>query len=436
MEIKSQLIRLLVRIPSTQTVGERRALLSITGFDYLGVRINTLEKSNYVFFTELIELLFSEGQAKLLTFIRELVDSEFIGLESREKLNGFITQIEALEPEKWNSEFNQSPENKKFDVIPASNQSLESLTRQNTKLIVPSVPGTQTFDFTVVTINAQGKEIDYFQGEACCLKEELGNGIVLDMVYVPGGEFWMGSPESEGNRYSNERPQHLVTIKPFFISKYAITQIQWREIASLPQVRQKLKLRPSRKGGQNHPVTQISWFDAVEFCDRVSQKTGYNYRLPNEAEWEYACRAGTTTPFHFGETINFQIANYDSRYPYRSEPKGIYLEKTTEVGSFQLANSFGLFDMHGLVWEWCLDNWHQNYDKAPTNADAWLDNDDNKTRVIRGGSWRNEPLLCRSSSRQFNYANETSNNIGFRVVLTFHGMWKRQGRFAIITGEP
>ncbi|MEB3215894.1 MAG: formylglycine-generating enzyme family protein [Nostocales cyanobacterium 94392] len=403
-------------MPSTHSIDERRALLNFTGFDYLINRINNIASNNFVFFSQLTELLFSEGQTEVVRFLNALIDSGLVGLETREKLNAFIAQIEALKPQQWNSKFNQPSVNQKVDLIPASNQSAESLTRQNTKLIVPSVPGTQIFDFTIVTINAQGKEIDYFQGEACCLKEELENGIVLDMVYVPGGEFWMGSPDSEGKRYLNERPQHLVTVKPFFISKYPITKTQWREIYSLPEVRQKLKSRPSLKGGQNHPVTQISWFDAVEFCDRVSQKTGYNYRLPNEAEWEYACRAGTTTPFHFGETINFQIANYDSRYPYRSEPKGIYLEKTTEVGSFQLANSFGLFDMHGLVWEWCLDNWHQNYDKAPTNADAWLDNDDNKTRVIRGGSWRNEPLLCRSSSRQFNYANETLNNIGFRVI--------------------
>ena len=417
MEIKPQLILLLINMPSTHAVDERRALLNFTGFDYLLNRINNISSNNLVFFSQLTELLFSEGQTEVLRFLNALVDSGLVGLETREKLNALIAQIEALEAYKWNSEFNQPPENQKVDVIPASNRNVESLIQQqNIELITPSVPGTQIFDFTVVTINAQGKEIDYSQGQACCLKEELGNGVVLDMVYVPGGEFWMGSPESEGKRCSEERHHHLVTVKPFFISKYPITQTQWREIATLPKVSQKLKLLPSRKGGKNHPVTQVSWFDAVEFCDRLSQKTSHKYRLPSEAEWEYACRAQTSTPFHFGETINFQIANYDSRYPYRSEPKGIYLEKTTEVGSFQLANSFGLFDMHGLVWEWCLDNWHQNYDKAPTNGDAWLESNDNNTRVMRGGSWRNEPLLCRSSSRQFNYADETLNNIGFRVV--------------------
>jgi formylglycine-generating enzyme required for sulfatase activity len=212
------------------------------------------------------------------------------------------------------------------------------------------------------------------------------------MVYIPGGQFFMGSPESEGKRYSNERPQHKVTVKQFLISKYPITQAQWREVASLSEVRQKLKPRPSRNGGKSHPITQVSWFNAIEFCDRLSQKTGKEYRLPTEAEWEYACRAGTTTPFHFGETITSNLVNCDNSRPYRSEPKGIYLEKTTQVGSFEFANPFGLFDMHGLVWEWCLDHWHENYNNAPTNEDAWLDSGENQNRVIRGGSWLNDNL--------------------------------------------
>ncbi|MCJ8282646.1 MAG: formylglycine-generating enzyme family protein [Rivularia sp. ALOHA_DT_140] len=374
MEIKPQLIRILAKIPSTQTVGERRALLSITGFDYLSARINTLEKSNNVFFSELIELVFSEGQTKLLTFLRGLVDSDFIGLEAGEKLNNLIAQIEVIKPQQWDSEFNQRNNNLHVETVSNSNQNSQSLkSKQNRKLIVPSIPGTQVFEFTTVTLNARGKEIESSPEVACSSTEELGNGDILEMVYIPEGEFWMGSPESEGRRYYDERPQHLVKIKPFFISKFPITQTQWREIANLPPVKRNLKLRPSPKGGKNHPVTQVSWFEAVEFCDRLSQKTGYKYRLPSEAEWEYACRGGTSTPFHTGETISFQTANYDSRYPYRREPKGTYLGKTTEVGSFEIANSFGLYDMHGLVWEWCLDNWHENYDNshlAPENLDV------------------------------------------------------------------
>jgi formylglycine-generating enzyme required for sulfatase activity len=408
MDIKSQLIQILVRIPLTQMVNERRALLSITGFDFLNVRISTFEQSNYVFFSELVELIFSEGQIQLLTFIRALLDSEFIGFETKDKLNNLIIKIEALELQQWNHESIQPTNNKKFVEVRKEQPKI--------KLIVPSVPGTQAFEFTVVTINAQGKEIDYQQRQAYSLREDLGNGVILEMVYIPEGQFTMGSPEAEGKRYLKERPQRLVTTKPFFISKYPITQTEWKQIASLPEARQNLKLRPSRQGGKNHPVTQVSWFDAVDFCRYLSQKTGYKYSLPSEAQWEYACRAGSKTPFHFGETINCNLANYDANFPYRLEPKGVYRQKTVEVNTFPFANLFGLFDMHGNVWEWCLDNWHENYNNAPKNEDAWIDDSNNHARVIRGGSWRNEPCLCRSSSRQFNYASETLNNIGFRVV--------------------
>jgi formylglycine-generating enzyme required for sulfatase activity len=267
-------------------------------------------------------------------------------------------------------------------------------------------------------VDVQGKEISRRRGQAHYLTEDLGNGVTLEMVYIPGGTFLMGWPESEGKRYSNERPQHSVTVKPFLISKYPITQAQWREVAVLSEVGQELKLRPSRSGGKSHPVTQVSWHDAVEFCDRLSQKTGHEYRLPTEAEWEYACRAGTTTPFHFGETITSDLANYDARQSYRSKHQGIYREVTTPVGNFQVANLFGLFDMHGNVWEWCLDHWHENYDKAPTNGDEWLNNSKSQTRVMRGGSWINDPSMCRSSSRFHQNASEMFKHVGFRIVFS------------------
>ncbi|MGB3536200.1 MAG: SUMF1/EgtB/PvdO family nonheme iron enzyme [Microcoleaceae cyanobacterium] len=289
---------------------------------------------------------------------------------------------------------------------------------QNTQLIIPSVPGTQTFEFTTVIIDAHGKEISRSQSQNHFLIEDLGNGVMLKMVVIPGGEFLMGSPDSEGSRYSNERPQHSVTIKPFLISKYPITKAQWREVACLPEVHRKLKLLPSRLGGKSHPVTKVSWYDAVEFCDRLSRKTAQQYRLPSEAEWEYACRARTTTPFHFGETITTSLANFDGRYPYASEYQGIYLKKTTPVDHFNIANNFGLFDMHGNVLEWCLDHWHNNYENAPTDGNEWLDNSEHENRVKRGGSWRNEPLLCRSSSRKPDNASKQAPNIGFRIVCS------------------
>jgi len=155
----------------------------------------------------------------------------------------------------------------------------------------------------------------------------------------------------------------------------------------------------------------------VEFCDRLSQQTGKNYRLPSEAEWEYACRAGTTTPFHFGETISPKYANYDGRTVYGDNGfEGEYREQTTPVGSFGVANRFGLSDMHGNVWEWCTDHWHENYDNAPTDGSAWVTDGNSDRRVLRGGSWGNDPEGCRSAYRARNDPADTYDFYGFRVV--------------------
>ncbi len=162
----------------------------------------------------------------------------------------------------------------------------------------------------------------------------------------------------------------------------------------------------------------VSWYDVVEFCARLSQKAGREYRLPSEAEWEYACRAGTTTPFHFGETITPELANYDGNYTYGSGSKGKYVEKTTPVGSFKVANAFGLYDMHGNVWEWCADNWHNTYEGAPTDGSAWSNNNDNDnhSRMLRGGSWSFDPWYCRSAGRYYLGPVDRGSLIGFRVV--------------------
>lgn len=357
-------------------------------------------------------------------------NSEYIESKSKQEIRGFNSEYNQLispnftKPYSSNnvefpnqSQFSRQQEN--LPIFSTPSQSTESWEeRQNKMLVVavPSLPGTQTFEFTTVMVDIQGKEISRRRGQAHYLKEDLGNGVTLEMVYIPGGTFLMGSPESKGKRYSNERPQHSVTVKPFLISKYPITQAQWREVASLTEARQKLRLRPSPHGGKSHPVTQISWFDAVEFCEFLSQKTGKNYRLPTEAEWEYACRAGTTTPFHFGETIRSDLANYDGTCTYHSEPEGINRAKSIQVGSFPFANAFGLFDIHGNVWEWCIDHWHENYNNGPNTGDAWLDSENNFNRVMRGGSWINEPFRCRSASRQICDVNHRSDNTGLRVV--------------------
>jgi formylglycine-generating enzyme required for sulfatase activity len=175
-------------------------------------------------------------------------------------------------------------------------------------------------------------------------------------------------------------------------------------------------------------VEKISWLDAIEFCDRLSQLTGRLYRLPSEAEWEYACRAGTTTPFHFGETITTDLANYDGTDDpdgkwsgsYGIGTKGIYRQETTPVGSFGVANAFGLYDMHGNVWEWCMDHWHENYEGAPVDGSAWIgpSASEHASRLLRGGSWSNNPRSCRSAFRSRSNAVNWYDLDGFRVACS------------------
>ena len=259
--------------------------------------------------------------------------------------------------------------------------------------------------------------INRHRQQAQCFIEDLGNGVQLEMVAIPEGSFLMGSPKDELERSDKESPRHTVTIEPFFLGKYPVTQAQWQAVASLPQVNHKLDPDPSSFKGANRPVEMVSWYDAVEFCARLSRYTDKPYRLPSEAEWEYACRAGTTTPFHFGETITSELANYDANYTYGAGVKGIYRQETTPVGSFSVANAFGLYDMHGNVWEWCEDDWHDSYEDAPTDGSAWLSSDGNTTKVIRGGSWNYPAALCRSAFRNaFLPVLDDHDHVGLRVV--------------------
>jgi formylglycine-generating enzyme required for sulfatase activity len=243
----------------------------------------------------------------------------------------------------------------------------------------------------------------------------MSNQKIIELVHIPESTFIMGSPEDEPQRdRDRESPRHEVTVPSFFMGRYPVTQAQWRAVVAMQPVNQELKPEPSRFKGDNRPVEQVSWYDAVEFCARLSAHTGRQYRLPTEAEWEYACRAGTTTPFHFGETITTDLANYDGNYVYGDGPKGKFREETTGVGSFP-PNLFGLYDMHGNVWEWCQDHWHGNYEGAPTDGGAWLPNE-SECRILRGGSWLYYPELCRSAYRDYDFPDNRNCNIGFRVV--------------------
>ncbi|QSV52871.1 MAG: SUMF1/EgtB/PvdO family nonheme iron enzyme [Dolichospermum sp. UKL201] len=283
----------------------------------------------------------------------------------------------------------------------------------------------QSFDFDVITVNRRGEETKRETQQNYYFQESLPGNITLDMVAIPRGKFLMGSPEDEPGRYDDESPQHEVTVQPFFMGKYPVTQAQWKAVATkCPQVNRELEPNPSKfkenKQENNLPVERITWYDAVEFCKRLSQLTGRKYRLPSEAEWEYACRAGTTTPFHFGETITGKLANYRATTTYGEEPKGECRERTTPVGSFT-ANAFGLYDMHGNVWEWCDDHWHGDYNDAPTDGSAWIESnsvEEGARRLLRGGSWSSNPRNCRSACRNSPDPDNRYDFNGFRLVVS------------------
>ena len=268
-----------------------------------------------------------------------------------------------------------------------------------------------------LTIQKEQKTAQYF-------REKLGNEIVLDMILVHGGNFLMGSPETEEEHRDNESPQHPVTVKSFFLGRYPVTQAQWRVVAeTYDQVNIELNPDPSHFKGAKRPVEQVSWYEAQEYCDRLAQKTKRPYRLPTEAEWEYACRAGTTTPFYFGETISAKLANYDWDYAYNNGPKGgdRQTSQTSPVGNFP-ANAFGLYDMHGNVYEWCLDTWHGSYSEKPEELKKsgnipWVSGDEKEERrLLRGGSWLYNPGDCRSAYRVNGHPGDRFNDVGVRIV--------------------
>jgi eukaryotic-like serine/threonine-protein kinase len=260
------------------------------------------------------------------------------------------------------------------------------------------------FSFATVTLDRHGQITNNPVITVEYQSYHLGNGIEIDMAYVPSGQFSMGSEE-----HKSEQPIHLVNVPEFYISKYPITQAQYLAV---------MGNNPARFQGATLPVEQVSWLDAREFCQKLSDTIEQKFRLPSEAEWEYACRAHTNTPFSFGATITADVVNHNGEHTYASAAPGIYRQKTTAVGSFP-ANLFGLYDMHGNVWEWCLDEWSDDYRNAPTDGSASgnIDSPDPQiARVIRGGSWCRNPWMCRSARRKEWLGGYRYSNGGFRIV--------------------
>jgi formylglycine-generating enzyme required for sulfatase activity len=234
----------------------------------------------------------------------------------------------------------------------------------------------------------------------------LNNSIGMKFVWIPPGSFMMGSPKVEKERRDNET-QHRVTLtKGFYMSVYAVTQEQYEMV---------MGRNPSHfKGEKNLPVENVSWDDCQEYINKLREKDKKNYRLPTEAEWEYACRAGTITPFHFGETISTDQANFNGEVVYGNGKKGVFRKKTTPVGSFP-PNPFGLHDTHGNIWQWCQDWYGEFPQKDLVNPQGPVEG---KQRVLRGGCWANPPQLCRSAYRFRIEPGFRINGIGFRICFS------------------
>lgn len=293
--------------------------------------------------------------------------------------------------------------------------------------IRPSVPKAapvrlQTFQFETISVDSAGKVVSQREGKADYFAEP---SIGLEMVSIPGGTYPMGLGRAQlgllrsqpaARSLSREpietmQPQRFVSLASFFISRYEITQAQWQIVASLPRVGRELSRDPSYIKGDKLPVDQVSWEDASEFCSRLTQSSGRRYRLPAEAEWEYACRAGTTSLFHFGDKLAPDLANY------RAASADDAMAGPAPVGSKGLANRFGLFDMHGNVQEWCLDAWHPDYLGAPSDGRAWEGGDANN-RILRGGAWTTDAQACASAARVRGAVTLRARSVGFRVVRT------------------
>jgi formylglycine-generating enzyme required for sulfatase activity len=262
----------------------------------------------------------------------------------------------------------------------------------------------EAIGFEVVTVGRDGRVVDRRAGRAERLTQGIGRDLAIELIALPGGDFAMGSPPGQG--YDDERPRHRVAVGPFLLGRYPVTQEQWTAL---------MGENPSRFKGARLPVENVSWERGREFCRRLTRQTGRPYRLPTEAEWEYACRAGTTTPFAYGETLTTDLANYCGEHTYADGPPGPYRHTTTEVGSFP-PNAFGLCDMHGSVWEWCADAWHAGYLGAHGDGRAREPGAEPSLGVLRGGSWHDPPELCRSAARLRFRRHEGDEFAGLRVA--------------------
>ncbi len=295
----------------------------------------------------------------------------------------------------------------------------------------------RSFEFETVSVDQRGNVVERRPAKNDGYVEDLGGGVTLDMVAIPGGTFEMGSPKSEAGRFDDEGPQREVTVAPFFLGKFEVTQAQWRAVARWPQVARVLAEAPSHFKGDDLPVEQVSWDEAVEFCARLSRRTGRTYRLPSEAEWEYAARAGTKTATYAGamEILGENNAPALDEIAWYGGNSGVGFERADGVDSSawpekqhqhsragtwpvgrKSANGWGLYDMLGNVWEWVEDDWHGSYKRAPIDGRARAAPTRGSARVVRGGSWLGRRRGVRAAYRGRYAPDDRRGNLGFRCA--------------------
>ncbi len=292
---------------------------------------------------------------------------------------------------------------------------VDNATPSGTDFIL-TAPALSSFVFESVTLGATGvAERRQLVGQSYMV--DLGTGATLEMVRVPAGTYKRGSPDNEEGRFTDEGPVTDVTVAECFVGRYEVTQAQWGAVAALPRVAIDLPADPSEFKGDDLPVENVTWDQAREFCARLSARAHRFYRLPSESEWEYACRGGTSTAFSFGDTIATDVANYDGQIAYGSGKTGEQRGKTRPVGSFKVANAFGLSDMHGNVWEWCFGEYHDTWAGAPVDGSSWLTGGDTRLRSCRGGAWNALAPDCRSANRFGQDVYDAPRAIGFRILM-------------------
>lgn len=280
-----------------------------------------------------------------------------------------------------------------------------------------SFPPLPVLDVATPRLDDHGRTLAWRRYRTRYLRIGLDDAQDLDLIAVPATRLRMGAPAREPHCGTYECRMRSVQTTPFYLARTPVTQAQWRAVAALPAVARDIDAAPACFEGDTRPVECVSWLDAQEFCARLTRATGHALRLPSEAEWEAACRAGSRTPFHFGETLTAAHARYAASHVYAAEQPAGTPRSTMPVAQ-HAPNALGLHDMHGNVWEWCADHWHDSYAGAPADSRAWQEGGRDDWRSLRGGSWADAPGRLRSASRSGYPAAAGNRVIGLRIALS------------------